>query len=64
MSSLKKMNDSQLKKTVGDVHQFKKELVGGRVAHFDTYKDTSSGYLFLLPKGGGTPIPTYYNVNW
>ncbi|MDQ0605400.1 hypothetical protein QF037_009745 [Streptomyces canus] len=60
-SALKKMSDSQLKKLVGDAHEFKGDVVGrtAAVSHFDTYVDKGFGYIFLIPKKGGTPIPTY-----
>jgi hypothetical protein len=63
LSSLKKVNDSQLKNMVGDVHEFKEDVVGrgAAVSHYDVYVDKKSGYLFMIPKRGGDPIPTYAN---
>ena len=63
LSSLTKVPDAQLKKLVGDVHEFKEDIVGKKgVSRYDTYRDKKSGYLFLIPKGGGKPIPTYYKA--
>lgn len=60
-SGLKKMSDSQIKKLVGDVHEFKGDVVGrgAAVSRYDVYVDKGSGYLFLMSKKGGAAIPTY-----
>jgi RHS repeat-associated protein len=62
LSALTKVSDKQLKKWVGDPHEFKEENADGPVSHYDVYRDKKSGYLFLIPKGGGKPIPTYTKV--
>ena len=51
--------DSYLKSNGIDAHQIKKELVGNRGSQYDIYRDTRTGELFLLGKGGkGSPIAT------
>lgn len=59
-SALKKVSDSRLKQLVGDPHAFKSDYVGkNNVSRFNVYIDKSTGYPFLIPNGGGNPIPTY-----
>ena len=63
LSALKKVNDRQLSNWVGDIHEFKTEIVGNNmVSRYNVYLDKSSGYLFLQTRGGD-PIPTYFNTN-
>jgi RHS repeat-associated protein len=60
--ALNKVNDRQLASWVGDIHEFKAEIVGNNmVSRYNVYLDKSSGYLFLQARGGN-PIPTYFNV--
>lgn len=50
-----------MKKSGIDAHQFKKEWLGdnANIARYDLYKDTKSGEILMLQKGGkGTPIRT------
>jgi hypothetical protein len=37
---------------------------GAPVAPYDTYVDTSTGFLFLKVKRTGVLIPTYFNKEW
>jgi hypothetical protein len=62
-SSLKKLSDSEVKRIVGDVHDFKKEVLegGGKVSTYDVYVDTKTGNLYLISKDGRAVIPTYTN---
>ncbi|MEV4611434.1 ricin-type beta-trefoil lectin domain protein [Kitasatospora sp. NPDC049258] len=65
MSALKKVSKNTLKEEVGDVHAFKEEAVGkgAPVGRYDVFKDTSSGYLFLMAKNQKAPIPTWYRMD-
>ncbi|WP_404448586.1 hypothetical protein LG307_04650 [Sutcliffiella horikoshii] len=57
-----KMSDKELKKIVGDVHEFKAEYVpkGTPVSHFNVYKDKDTGRLWLFEnQGAKRKIPTY-----
>ena len=57
-----KMSDKELKKIVGDVHDFKADYVpnGTPVAHFNVYKDKDTGRLWLFEnQGAKLKIPTY-----
>lgn len=57
-----KMSDKELKKIVGDVHDFKGDYVpnGTPVSHFNVYKDKDTGRLWLFEnKGAKRKIPTY-----
>jgi hypothetical protein len=56
------MGDKELKKIVGDVHEFKGEYVpsGTPVSHFNVYKDKETGRLWLFENQGvKRKIPTY-----
>jgi Pretoxin HINT domain len=63
MGSLNKVPDSQLSDQVGDIHEFKAEILGrgAQLSRFNVYVDKSTGYLFLMARGGD-PIPTYFNI--
>lgn len=57
-----KMSDKELKKIVGDVHEFKGEYIpkGTPVSHFNVYKDKDTGRLWLFEnQGAKRKIPTY-----
>jgi hypothetical protein len=54
---------SQAKRIVGDVHEFKQDVVGrgAKVARYDVYIEKSTGNLYLMDKSAKNPIPTYEN---
>jgi RHS repeat-associated protein len=41
-----------------DAHTDKDETVGEDAGRYDYYRDKSTGEIYLVPKGGGEPIPT------
>ena len=41
-----------------DAHTDKGETVGEDAGRYDYYRDKSTGEIYLVPKGGGEPIPT------
>jgi RHS repeat-associated protein len=56
-----KINDSVLKKAGIDAHQLKKDWLGesSKISEFDLYKNTDTGEILILRKGGkGDPIYT------
>ncbi|MBY8863557.1 hypothetical protein K7711_44310 [Nocardia sp. CA2R105] len=66
LGALKKVNQNQLGKMVGDAHEFKEGVLGrgAKVSRYDVYIDKDSGWLFLEDKNGGDPIPTYHHSDW
>ena len=63
--SLNKLTDKQVKKLVGDVHDFKEDIMGdgSKVSSYDVYVDTNTGDLYLMAKNSSYPIPTGFNKN-
>jgi uncharacterized protein YukE len=61
--ALNKVSESQLENLVGDAHEFKQDILGrgAPLSRYNVYVDKSSGYLFLMSRGG-EPIPTYVNI--
>jgi len=61
--ALNKVSESQLEDLVGDAHEFKQDILGrgAPLSRYNVYVDKSSGYLFLMSRGG-EPIPTYVNI--
>ncbi|MGE0931758.1 DUF6443 domain-containing protein [Peijinzhouia sedimentorum] len=56
-----KISDDLLKKSGIDAHQLKRDFLGtkAKVSRYDLYKDTKTGEILILQKGGkGTPIQT------
>jgi RHS repeat-associated protein len=61
--NFEKLNNRETKRILDeagtDAHTDKGETVGGGEAgHYDYYRDKSTGEIYLVPKGGGEPIPT------
>jgi hypothetical protein len=59
--SFNKISDSLLKKSGIDAHQLKKDFLGNKaqISRYDLYKDTQTGEILILQKGGkGDPIRT------
>ncbi|MEU8424365.1 RHS repeat-associated core domain-containing protein [Micromonospora sp. NPDC048835] len=63
LGKMKKLSDGQAKKLVGDVHEFKQDVVGrgAKISSYDVYLEKSTGNLYLMDKAGKNPIPTYVN---
>jgi RHS repeat-associated protein len=63
LGGMKKLSDSQAKRIVGDVHEFKQDVVGrgAKISSYDVYIEKSTGNLYLMDKAGRNPIPTYVN---
>jgi RHS repeat-associated protein len=63
LGGLKKLSDSQAKKMLGDVHEFKQDVVGrgAKISSYDVYIEKSTGNLYLMDKSGRSVIPTYEN---
>jgi RHS repeat-associated protein len=63
LGDMKKLSDSQAKRIVGDVHEFKQDVVGrgAKSSSYDVYIEKSTGNLYLMDKAGRNPIPTYVN---
>jgi hypothetical protein len=63
LGDMKKLSDSQAKRIVGDVHEFKQDVVGrgAKISSYDVYIEKSTGNLYLMDKSGRNPIPTYVN---
>lgn len=56
-----KISDDLLKKSGIDAHQLKKDFLGNKakISQYDLYKDTKTGEILILQKGGkGAPIQT------
>lgn len=56
-----KISDDLLKRAGVDAHQLKRDFLGSKakISLYDLYKDTKTGEILILLKGGkGTPIPT------
>lgn len=59
--SFHKLSDDYLKKIGVDAHELKKDFIGknASISKYDIYKNTETGELLILLKGGkGSPIPT------
>ena len=63
--SLKKLSGTQAEKYVGDVHEFKREILGRKapISRYDMYVDTNNGNLYLNTKKGSAAnaIETGFN---
>jgi hypothetical protein len=56
-----KISDNLLKKSGIDAHQLKRDFLGNKaqISRYDLYKDTKTGEILILEKGGkGNPIQT------
>ncbi len=56
-----KISDNLLKKSGIDAHQLKKDFLGenAKISRYDLYKNTKTGEILILQKGGkGNPIQT------
>jgi RHS repeat-associated protein len=59
--SFNKISDNLLKKAGIDAHQLKRDFLGNKakISQYDLYKDTKTGEILILQKGGkGNPIQT------
>ena len=61
VTDFKKISGKFLKESGVDAHQLKRDFLGdkAKISHYDLYKETRTGEILILEKGGkGTPIQT------
>jgi hypothetical protein len=57
--------DTATKKYVGDIHEFKQDILGKRapIAQYDVYVDTNTGNIYLNSKSGAAVNAIETGVN-